>query len=366
MTSGSITKILSFCFAAIILAMTSGCQYLMPVEEIPMPPPLVEPANITYTTVDVARGDMVQSVQGVGRLESVRMIDVFFKVGGGRVRSISAKIGDSVRTGDVLLQLDTDDLDYRLEVERLRLRQMENSCTLLKATLNRIPDSTGLQNSGNDPEIMNLIARRMELETQHANAEIDFEISKLNIRQMEKEKENATLIAPIDGSVVYVTPVNQGSWVDAYSPLVRIADQSAKMLTYIDDVNRAQFQVGMKVQVTLVSGGAASEGEVISTPFERVSLDSGDAAKMLYIKVPDEFLMNAKVGDEAAILLVLAERKDVVKLPRNVVRAYLQRRYVQVLVNNVKVEKDVKIGLETATEIEIVSGLDVGEKVIVR
>jgi RND family efflux transporter MFP subunit len=366
MTSGIMTKILSFSVAALILAMSSGCQSLMPVEEVPMPPPLVEPGNITYTTVDVARGDMVQSVQGVGRLESIRMIDAFFKAGGGRVKSVSVKIGDGVKAGDLLLQLDTDDLDYRLEVERLRLKQMENSCDLQRAAVKRIPAPSLLQDSGNDLEITNLIIRRMELETQLANAEIDLEISRLNIRQMEKEKENATLIAPIDGSVVYVTTVNQGSWVDAYSPLVRIADQSAKMLTYIDDANRSQFQVGMKVQVTFQSGGAACVGEVVSTPFEREGLDSPDAAKALYIKVPDEFLKDSKVGDEAAIMLVLAERKNVMKLPRNVIRVYLQRRYVQVLVNNVKVEKDVKIGLETTTETEIVSGLEVGEKVIVR
>jgi membrane fusion protein, macrolide-specific efflux system len=343
MKARSTAKILSLIVAVLMITMTSGCQYILPKEEEPLPPPLVEPRDVVYVTANVTRGDMVQSVQGVGRLESVKMIDVFFKAGGGRVKSINAKIGDMVKKGDVLLQLDTEDLDFRLQVERLHLKQMQNNYAVMQKAMKRARDKTQL-----------------------TNAEIDLQIEKLNITQMETEKENATLRAPIDGSIVYMTTVNQGSTVDAYTTLARVADQSVKMLTYTDELNRAQFQVGMKVQVTLKSDGSKGEGEVVSTPFERDQFDSEKTAKMLFIKVPDDFLKNSKVGDEANLLLVLAERKGVLKLPRNVVRTYLQRRYVQVLVNNVKVEKDVQVGLETPTETEIISGLEEGEKVIVR
>lgn len=343
MKASSIAKTLSLIVALLMIAMASGCQYILPKEEEPLPPPLVQPKDVVYTTVAVTRGDMVSSVQGVGRLESVRMVDVYFSAGGGRVKSINAKYGDSVKKGDVLLQLDTEDLDYRMQVENLRLQQMENNYAVLEKAMKRARDKTQL-----------------------TNAKIDLDIEKLNIKQMEQQKSDATLIAPIDGSVVYVTTANQGSMVDAYTTLVRIADPSVKMLAYEDDANRSQFQVGMKVQVTLNSDGTTSEGEVVSTPFERDKFDDEKLAKMLFIKVPDDFLKNSQVGDEAKIVLVLAERKGVLKLPRNVVRTYLQRRYVQVLVNNVKVEKDVQVGLETPTESEIVSGLQEGDKVIVR
>jgi multidrug efflux pump subunit AcrA (membrane-fusion protein) len=201
--------------------------------------------------------------------------------------------------------------------------------------------------------------------TDKQNAQIELQISQININQLEKQKADATLVAPIDGSIVYVTATNLGSNVDAYTTLVRIADPSVKMLEYENDTNQNSFQVGMKVQVTLDSGSTA-EGEVVSTPFDRDKFDPDQLAKMLFIQVPDEFLANSKVGDEAKIVLIVAERKNVLWLPRNVVKTYLQRRYVDVLDNNVKVEKDVQVGLETATQTEILSGLEEGEKVIVR
>ncbi|MFW5684405.1 MAG: efflux transporter periplasmic adaptor subunit, partial [Spirochaetota bacterium] len=64
--------------------------------------------------------------------------------------------------------------------------------------------------------------------------------------------------------------------------------------------------------------------------------------------------------------LVLAEREDVLVLPKRAVQRYATRRYVHVLVNGVRVERDVEIGLETATEVEIVRGLEEGEEVVLR
>ena len=330
--------------AAVVLAFTlAGCQYILPVEEEPLAPPLVPPKDVVYTTVDVTRGDMAHTVQGVARFESVKMVDVYFKAGGGRVKAINAKIGAMVKKGEVLLELDVDDLDYQLSIARLELKQMENNYASLKTQMKRAKDKTQL-----------------------TNAAIGLDIKRLQIKHMEQQKENATLRAPIDGSVVYVTNARQGSWVDAYSTLVRVSDQSQKMLTYMDEANRSEFQIGMKVQVTMKSDDTVTEGEVVSTPFEREKYDEEKLNKMLFIKVPDEVMAKAKVGDEAKIVLVLAERKGVLKLPRNVVRTYLQRKYVQVLENGVKVEKDIETGLQTSTEVEILKGLEEGEKVISR
>lgn len=339
MKACSIARAVSLAAALMMAAMSSGCQYLFPKEEEPQAPPLVAPKGVEYTTVDVERGDIVSSVQGMGRVQSVRMVDVYFRAGGGRLKGINVKYGDMVKAGDVLLELDTGDLDYQLEVAKLRYKAQQNSYNANKGYMRKVDRD---------------------------NAKIELQIAKMGIEQLQKQKDEATLKAPIDGSVVYITTANQGSYVDAYSTLVRIADQSVKMLSYEDDANRASFQIGMKVQVTLKSGGSQCEGVVVSTPFERGKFDTEKLAKMLFIQVPDEFLANTEVGDEARLVVILAERKDALWLPRNVVKTYLQRRYVQALVNGVKVEKDVQVGLETPTQTEILSGLEEGEKVIVR
>ena len=339
MKANSIVKTLSLLVAVLMTAMAAGCQYILPKEEEALAPPLVVPKEVVYTTTEVERGDIASVVQGMARFQSVRRVDVHFP-NSGRLKSINVKYGDDVKKGDVMLELNTGDLDYEIQVAKLNYEKAKNLYDANKKYLRTKAD------------------RR--------NAEIDLELVKMHLDRLEKQKEDSVLRAPIDGNVVYVTTVNVGATVDAFATLVRLEDPSVTMLQYENDSNRAQFQEHMKVQVTLKSDGSQCEGEVVSNPIDRNQFDTEDYANMLFIKVPDEFLKNTKLGDEAKVVLVLAERTGVLKLPRSVVKNYLQRRYVQVLENGVKVEKDVQVGLETSTETEIVSGLEEGEKVIVR
>lgn len=344
MKASSTARALLLITAIGLVTLVSGCQYILPAEEEPLAPPLIEPKEVDYKTVNVERGDMVSSVQGMGRFESASMADVHFTASGGRIKNKAAKVGDKVKKGDVLIELDVGDLEYSLQRERLRLQQMENNYASLKKAMRYASDKTALTNAG-----------------------IDLEMQKLTIQQLEEQKTNATLLAPFDGVVLYVTSANQGTWVDAYATLVRVADQSEKVLTYSNESNRASFQIGMKVDVTLKDKSTVT-GEVISAPFDRGMLDTEELAKIVYIKLPDSALAKVSVGEEAKVVLVLAERKGVLKLPRNVIRNYQQRKYVQVLDvdDKVKVERDVEVGLETTTEAEILSGLEEGEQVIVK
>lgn len=342
MKASSLAKILSFTIAALLAAAASGCQYILPKEEEPLAPPLVQPKDVVYTTVDVTRGDMQQTVQGVGRVESVKRVDLSYTESGGRLKSLKVKAGDMVKKGDIVAELDTADLDYRLKVENLRLQEMENSYASLKKAMKRARDQTPVK-----------------------NASIDLQIEKLTVLELQKQKDNSIIRSPIDGSVVYVTTANLGDAVDAYSTVARIADESVKMLTYESDNAKDQFQIGMKVQLTLRSDNSEAEGLVVSTPDDMVQQDITKPDNTVYIKIPDEFSNKVKVGDEVKIVVVLADRKNVLILPRNVVRTYMQRRYVQALVDGVKVEKDVQVGLETTTDTEIISGLAEGDKIIV-
>lgn len=342
MKANCFARILTLIIVVLLSAAASGCQYILPKEEEPLAPPLVQPKDVVYTTVDVVKGDIQQTVQGVGRIESVKMVDLSYSQSGGRLKSLDAKVGDIVKKGDIVIQLDTEDLDFRIQVEKLKLQEMENNYASIKKAMRFSRDKTPLK-----------------------NAEIELQIEQLSLQQLQKQKADSILHSPIDGTVVYVTVTNLGDAVDAYTTLVRIADNSEKMLVYIRDTTTSQMQIGMKVQATLRSSTATAEGEVVSTPEDLVQTDRSKVDNSVYIKLPDEFIKDLDVGTEAKIVMILAERQNVLKLPKNVVRTYMGRRYVQALVQGMKVEKDVQVGLETTTECEIISGLKEGDKVIV-
>ena len=337
MKAGKLVKVLSIVLA---VAMLAGCQYIFPKEEELQAPPLMESKEITYSTVDVVKGDITESVQGNGRFESIKIADVYFANGGGRIKKLNVKIGDTVKKGDPLVELDVGGLEYDLKRAKIQLQIQQNDYTNLK--------------------------RHTSDKTARANAELALETAKLNVEQLQDQIDNSILKSPLNGSVTFVTNASQGSQVDSYATLVKVADQSEKMLTYIgtgDTVGK--FQIGMKVQVELKNGGAKCEGEIVSTPFDREKYDSDTLNSMVFIKIPDDVMKNCAVGDEARLTLVLNERKGVLKLPKSAVHNYqVTRNFVRVLENGAQVEKDVELGLQTTTEVEILNGLTEGEKVI--
>jgi hypothetical protein len=74
---------------------------------------------------------------------------------------------------------------------------------------------------------------------------------------------------------------------------------------------------------------------------------------------------DVQIGHSAEMTIELQNRADVILLPRSAVRSYMGRSYVQIADGSQRREVDVEVGLTTATEAEIVSGLEEGQMVVV-
>ena len=57
-------------------------------------------------------------------------------------------------------------------------------------------------------------------------------------------------------------------------------------------------------------------------------------------------------------------RLDTVIVPKKAVKSLADRNYVNLLVDGVKVEQDVELGIEDNDKVEILSGLSGGEEII--
>ena len=71
-------------------------------------------------------------------------------------------------------------------------------------------------------------------------------------------------------------------------------------------------------------------------------------------------------GQTGTASMVTDRREDVIVLPSDAVQTYVNRRFVFVLEDELRVERSVEVGLSTSTEVEIVDGLSVGEVVVLR
>lgn len=94
-------------------------------------------ASPDYEVTAVTRGDITSLVSASGTILPERQTNLVFQTTG-TILKVSAQAGDRVRTGQVLAQLDTKDLELALKQAQIGLRQAEAQYQQLKAGPNAV------------------------------------------------------------------------------------------------------------------------------------------------------------------------------------------------------------------------------------
>ena len=207
----------------------SGCA-LLPVEEEPLQPPLVEPAQEPVDIVNVARGDIETFLKGTANFVSSEVKALSFTESGGRIKSISVKLGDEVQAGDLLAELETGDLALQADLQRLNV---ERAQLLYRKALADGADATDLR-----------------------LREIDLERERKSLLAMEGRLDKARLHAPIAGIVTFVQSLNTGDAVGAFQPIVTVANPRSVQLVYVASESQELRALEVGMPATLKIGRA--------------------------------------------------------------------------------------------------------------
>lgn len=318
------------------ILLLTGCE-LFPAEESLLAPPLMEPVEVSYSTVKAKRGDIVKTIQGSGTFVSIDSKFFFFEARGGRLKEILVRQGDDIKKGDLLVELYTDDIEMEIERQELNLKKVQINYNQLKAAN----------------------ASSYDLN----KASIDIQLAKLNLNNLKKQKELTQLISDVDGVVTYVdTRLQPGDMIGAFQKIIRVANPQKLYLAYSGS-NTSNFAMNAEVDVKIDK--ASYKGRVISTP-SSVPHDGDEALKdIVAIEVMD-LPEDVAMGQTAQISLILERSEDTIIVPKQAVRNYMGRKYVNILENGLNNERDVEVGVETATEAEIIKGVEEGEEIILR
>lgn len=320
----------------------SACS-LLPKEEQMLEPPLVEPAQVEYETVEVTQGAIVKRVTGVGNFTSTASKDLHFTQSGGRIEEIHVKNGDEVKKGEVLVSLETGDLAFQIEQAGLDLE---------KANI-RLEQ---LQDQGADSYAVDM-------------AEIDKKSVQLRLHQLRKQREQARLTSPIDGYVTHLTEKGQGDQIGAYETIVQVVDPSEMQLIYSATSGKKLVDVDLGMSATVTMGDETYDGEVVQTsrdapvnvPEEMVELFNRSVILDL-----EELPEGVEMGDHADIEIVTQAKGETLTIPRRGLRSFMGRDYVQIMDGESKEEVDVEVGIISSTKVEILQGLNAGDHVILK
>lgn len=315
-------------------------------------------------------GKSVRTVPGTVEVKAEFIIELKSEVGG-RVSSSSLDVGQRVFKNDVLVQIDTGDVD--LDIERIKneitaaKRKVELGSTLRPEVLNAKDTLENLDRqtkTGAYPaaefekqkRLYQQLEQRMELD--EVNNRLALENFENSLRVKEREKSKMTISAPSDGVVTSLT-TRVGDLIGSNSPIATIIAVGRTIEAKISEENFAAIKLGQKATVRFLTFGADQYNAVISK-----ILPSADVATQRYTIFLDLALPEGRVllpGLTGEVLLIIAERANAVIIPRRA----LVGEYVYVVEGGRLVRRKVAKGYESLNQVEIVSGLTAGEAVVV-
>ncbi len=333
-------------------------------------------APVTVHVAAVAAEDWPTTYEATGTIRARTTATISSKVMG-YVQQVSAQVGDHVREGQALITLDARDLDANLrraetgraEVESA-LPELENATAAAKANLDlaqstfKRMEELAAKKSISSQEFDEASAR---VKAAQANYEmIRSRRTQINSKMATVEQEiraagimrdYAKIAAPFSGIVIART-VEPGNLATPGAPLLTIEQDGVYRLeASVDESKLPSVRVGQAVEAVLEADRKlnARVSEIVP------SVDS--ASRTYIVKLDLPAAPQLRTGMFARAIFPLGVQK-VVAVPLAALMERGQLQSVFVVEDGVAHTRLVTTGRRTAAEVEILSGLSVGEKVV--
>lgn len=308
-----------------------------------------------------------------GEFNSDAMANLSAEVSG-IVRSVNVRLGDVVKRGDVLAEVDP--VTYQQ-----RVRELEASVSVAEANL----EESRAQKSNLEADLQRrlpLLERQLvsAREIEDLQAQVTIAGQRIDVAQATLQQNRARLStgrvslqdtrvrAPFDG-IVAERFVDIGTHVNTGQALFRVVDDTEIYLQLrIAETDSGMIAMGMPVTIRVDGlGGTTIPGKVgriapavdVQTRTMRVDVLPPDAAKDAWARV--------KPGMYARAQIQLNQKENAVIAPSQaVLKDRDGTRYVWVVEDNVSHRREVTPGLKNRNSTEILEGLKPGEVVVLR
>jgi RND family efflux transporter MFP subunit len=353
------------------------------------PPSPERAAPLTVPVARVERGDLVDDLVLTAEFEPFQEVDVLSKVSG-YVKSISVDIGDRVREGQVLATLEVpemeDDLaragaavqqaDAEVATASDQLRQAQSAHELAHLSFNRLQE-VSRKEAGLVPlqQVDEFRSRDLVSEAQVAAARSSLRAAEQRTRVVRAEHARlqtmyryTTITAPFTG-VVTKRYASVGSMIQAgiasqsqAMPVVRLSQNNLlRLVLPVPESAVSRIRTGAAVEVRVPSLGRAFPGRVARTADK---LLPSTRTMDTQVDVPNPNLTLVP-GMYAEVNLRVDERRGVLAVPIGAIRGSGPTAVYRVEQPGVIRVAPVKLGLETALQVEIRAGVAEGDLVVV-
>jgi membrane fusion protein (multidrug efflux system) len=252
------------------------------------------------------------------------------------------KLGDKIKAGALIARLEDEEYVNSVHLETNELN--------LELTESELRKQESLYEKGG--------VTLKDLKT----AEINYENAKTTVENSKLQLEKTRIIAPIDGVIVDLPYYTQSTQVETGSTIVKIMDyQVMYMDVQLPEKYIAVIKPGQIVKLTNYTIPEDTIIGAITQVSPAINADTRTFKGNISINNP-RYLLRPGMFVKADIV---TEHKDsVIVIPKNIILSRQRGKTVFIIDRGVAVERIIDTDLENPTDVEVVRGLAVNERVV--
>ena len=383
-----------FLLILIVAGASTGYYYFQTTTQVK-----AKTATPTIKTANVKRGDISITANGTVRLVPTAEINLSFR-SAGKLAQVTVKAGDKVNAGQTLARLDDTDARAQVTKAQLDLALAETKLTALntsnpldiavaRADLEKV--TVNLRKAQQD---YNAIAWRSDAgmlkeavaleqatldyakakatydrqvapakDTDIRTAQLQIDQAKIALTSAQFALDNLTLKAPVPG-IVSVVKVQAGEQIST-TPIITLVDFSKPLVQIaIDETEAGKVALGLPLDVTFDAMPDKTFTASITAIDPSVVPVNGISTLYATGEIKDASPA-LKIGMGGSAKIIAASVKNVLLVPAEAVREIAPGKFaVFVVGTDQQLElRTIEVGLRGTSNVEIKSGLQLGETV---
>jgi HlyD family secretion protein len=332
----------------------------------------VKSADPGFKTVLVTRGEVVEKALAVGAIRPDQEISVKSKISG-IVRRSYREVGDYVRAGEPLFEIQPDPTPLELTEAR---REVENAMNAYDQAKRRYDRQDSLKNQGITSSQDWDTAQKELQETESRLGLAREKLALVEKGRIKSERLNVESVirAPVSGTVLELA-VHEGDPVvpltsfQAGTPLAVMADMGTLLFKgTVDEIDVGKLTEGLPAKIKI---GALPEA-VVEGRLSKISPKSktSEGATLFDVEIDITAAKGVvlRAGYSANADIVVKEKKDVLLVPERLVKFEGGKATVEVpgALGKEPEKKEIKYGLSDGMNVEVTDGLKEKDEVVER
>ncbi|AXK52860.1 MULTISPECIES: efflux RND transporter periplasmic adaptor subunit [Pseudomonas] len=354
----------------------------------------IPPGRDQFATVQVSRGDIESSVTALGTLQPRRYVDVGAQASG-QIRKIHVEAGDTVKEGQLLVEIDPATQQAKLDASRFAIEnlqaQLQEQYAQNQLARQKYQRQQNLAAGGATRE-EDVQTAQAELKATQARIDMykaQIRQAQASLRSDQAELGYTRIYAPMSGTVVAVD-AREGQTLNAQqqTPLIlRIAKLSPMTVwAEVSEADIGHVKPGMQAYFTTLSGGnrrwTSTVRQILPIPPKPLNetsqgsgsptstSKSGSGRVVLYTVLLDvDNADNALMAEMTTqVFFVANQAKNVLTAPIAALQGSTEPdlQTARVVAKNGSIdERKVRVGISDRLRIQILDGLNEGDHLLI-